>query len=221
MAHLGGSIDGLTAREAGLAACTVCARLGEPGTRCRTCGAALHSRRPRAAERALAWLLAGIVAYVPANLYPMLVTRTLGEEDRSTIIGGVILLAQSGSWFVALIVGVASVLVPIGKFIVIGMLLGAQRRGWALDPHRRMHLYEVTEFIGRWSMIDVFVVAILAALVQMDLVAAVEPGVAALAFALSVIFTMLSARALDPRAIWDGPPARPQSPRPHRREDRP
>jgi len=115
----------------------------------------------------------------------------------------VISLIEHGSWFVAIVVGVASVLVPIGKFIVISLLIASIRRAWQLNPHQRLRLYEITEFIGRWSMIDVFVVAILVALVQMDFIATVNPGIAAISFALSVIFTMLAAQSLDPRLIWD------------------
>ena len=148
-------------------------------------------------------MFAGIVFFIPANIYPMLITRTLGNEQQSTIIGGVIELVAYGSYFVAAVVGIASIAVPLGKFLVIGILLASIRRAWKLDPHQRLRLYEVTEFIGRWSMIDVFVVAILVALVQLDFVASVNPGVAAISFALSVIFTMLAAQSLDPRLIWD------------------
>ena len=148
-------------------------------------------------------MCAGIIFFIPANLYPMLITRTLGNEQQSTIIGGVFELIAYGSYFVAIVVGVASILVPLGKFLVIAVLLASIRRAWQLDPHQRLRLYEITEFIGRWSMIDVFVVAILVALVQLDFVASINPGVAAISFALSVIFTMLAAQSLDPRLIWD------------------
>ncbi len=193
----------LTAREAGLVACTTCGLLDHPRQTCQRCGAALHSREPLSYQRTLAWLIAGMVFFIPANLYPMLITNTFGSEQKSTIIGGVIELIEYGSYFVALVVGVASILVPLAKFAVIGLLLASIRRAWKLNPHQRLHLYEITEFIGRWSMIDVFVVAILAALIQLDFVASVNPGFAAVSFALSVIFTMLSAQSLDQRLIWD------------------
>jgi len=184
-------------------ACTVCGKLDRQRSHCLRCGAALHSRAPLSYQRTLAWLVTGIIFYIPANLYPMLITRTLGVEQKSTIIGGVIELYAHGSWFVATVVGVASVFVPVGKFIVIAVLLASIRRAWQLDPHQRLRLYEITEFIGRWSMIDVFVVAILVALVQLNFIATVNPGIAAISFAMSVIFTMLSAQALDQRLIWD------------------
>lgn len=194
---------GLTAREAGLVACTACGLVTHPDNVCSRCGAALYSRRPDSFQHTLAWLIAGMIFFIPANLYPMLITKTLGTEQKSTIVGGVIELFEYGSYFVAIVVGVASILVPLAKFAVIGMLLLSIRYSWPLDPHQRLHMYEVTEFIGRWSMIDVFVVAILVALVQLDFLASVNPGVAAFSFALSVIFTMLSAQSFDQRLIWD------------------
>ena len=155
-------------------------------------------------QRTWAWLLAGIIVYIPANIYPMLLTSTLLDKKESTILGGVIDLVDHGAYFVALIVFVASILIPIGKFLTIGYLSLAVERGKALNLHQRHYMLEVVEFIGRWSMIDVFVVAILSALVQFDAVATINPGIAAVSFALSVVFTMISAQSLDPRLIWDG-----------------
>lgn len=203
LAHSRKTYAGLTARKAGLISCTVCGRLDHPRETCVRCGSALHSREPLSYQRSLAFLIAGMIFFIPANLYPMLITRTLGSEQKSTIIGGVIDLVHYGSYFVAIVVGVASILIPLAKFAVIGMLLASIRKAWQTDPHQRLHLYEITEFIGRWSMIDVFVVAILVALVQLDFVASVNPGIAAISFALSVIFTMLAAQSLDQRLIWD------------------
>ncbi len=194
---------GLTARKAGLIACTTCGLVEHPREICQRCGAALHSRDPQSFQKTLAWLIAGMIFFIPANLYPMLITNTFGTEQKSTIIGGVIELIEYKSYFVALVVGVASIVVPLAKFAVIGLLLASIRGRWQSNPYQRLHLYEITEFIGRWSMIDVFVVAILAALIQLNFVASVNPGVAAISFALSVIFTMLSAQSLDQRLIWD------------------
>ncbi|GFE66072.1 hypothetical protein KIN_31460 [Litoreibacter roseus] len=144
----------------------------------------------------------GLIAYVPANTYPMLITSTVGDRQESTIMGGIIDLVEHGSYGVALIVFVASILVPVGKFIAIGYLAFCIPRRMQ-NPHSLLHLHEVVEFIGRWSMIDVFVVAILAALVQFDLIATINPGIAAVCFALSVVFTMVSAQSFDTRDIWD------------------
>lgn len=129
----------------------------------------------------------------------------MGEEE-STILGGVVELAQYGSWGIALIILIASVGIPIAKFLAISALAIGVSRGSARDPHKRLRLYEVVEFIGRWSMIDVFVVAVLAALVQLDTLAAINPGPAAVTFALSVVFTMLAAQSFDQRMIWDQMP---------------
>jgi paraquat-inducible protein A len=198
------SVPAVSAREAGLVGCPHCARVWPMATeRCGRCGQRLRSRDPRALSRVWAWWAAGLMAYIPANLYPMLVTRTLFGRSDNTIVGGAVELMLHGSWAVALVILFASVAIPISKFVAVGYLALAVQRGWRGSALRRMQLYELVEFIGRWSMIDVFVVAILASLVQLSVVATVNPGPAALAFALSVVFTMLAARSFDSRAIWD------------------
>jgi len=194
----------MTARAAGLVSCEGCGALAPMGTRtCARCHASLHSRRPNASQRVWAWLLAGIICYIPANLYPMLLTNTFGKVQSGTIVGGAIELFEYGAWFVAAVVILASVFIPVAKFGVIIVLMLGVRYGSGLSAHRRMQLYGATEFIGRWSMIDVFVVAILTALVQLGFVASIDPGPAAVCFALSVVFTMLAAQSFDPRSIWD------------------
>jgi paraquat-inducible protein A len=194
----------LTARRAGLVGCTRCGRVHGAGTvTCVRCGSALASRDDKSLQRVWAWLFAGIIAYVPANIYPMLLTSTFGKTRENTIVGGAIELFNHGSYGVALIIFVASVVIPIGKFIAIAYLSLSVRSPVVIRGHGRQRLYEVVEFIGRWSMIDVFVVAILTALVQLDFLASVKPGVAAASFALSVAFTMISAQNFDPRLIWD------------------
>jgi paraquat-inducible protein A len=127
----------------------------------------------------------------------------LGRTVDSNIIGGVVDLIHHGALFVAAVVFLASVVIPVGKFIVIGYLVYSIRYRVTLSQHRRTILYEVVEFIGRWSMVDVFVVAILAALVNLGFIVGFSPGTAAVFFALSVAFTMVSALSLDPRLIWD------------------
>ena len=163
----------------------------------------LYSRAPGSLQQVWGWWLAGLIMYVPANLYPMLRTTTLGHETANTIVGGAFELMHHGSYGVALIVFMASVMIPVGKFIAIGYLAVSVRRASAMRLHARQHLYEVVEFIGRWSMLDVFVVAILSALVQFKFVVSIHPGIAAVSFALSVAFTMLSAQSFDSRLIWD------------------
>jgi len=191
----------LTARRAGLRGCRTCGR-ANPATagRCGRCGTRLAATP--GLQAVWAWLIAGMVVYVPANLYPMLRTQTMGRTQDSTILGGVVDLVQAGFWGVGAIVFLASVVIPVGKFAAIGYLALAVHRRWPMQGHARQRLYDVVEFIGRWSMIDVFVVAILSALVQFNLAASVAPGIAAVSFALSVAFTMLAAQAFDPRLIW-------------------
>lgn len=200
----------LTARRAGLVACTTCCKVHHPReAHCLRCGSRLHSREPGSLQRVWAWWFAGLIMYIPANLYPMLRTATLGHESQSTIIGGIFELFAHHAYGVALIVFIASVIIPMGKFIAIAFLALSIRRASILSARSRLHLYEVVEFIGRWSMLDVFVVAILSALVQFEFVANVHPGIAAVSFALSVAFTMLSAQSFDPRLIWDADEADP------------
>lgn len=205
MAEAPGPLVRLTARDAGLVACRRCARVWPMGTpACGRCGSRLVSRDPRSLSRVWAWWLAGAMAYVPSQLWPMLETRTLFIVQEDTIISGAWELMASGNPGIAVVILVASVGIPLAKFFAIAFLALSARRGSSTPAALRMRLYEIVEYIGRWSMIDVFVVAILASLVQLNVVASIEPGPASLAFALSVIFTMLSAQAFDPRMIWDG-----------------
>lgn len=184
--------------------CMSCGKVHRAGaTRCARCGAALHAPDARSLQRVWAWLLAGLVVYVPANVYPMLRTTNLGKTTDNTILGGVVDLAQHGDYGVALIVFVASIVIPIGKFAAIAYLALAVSRRVRMGPTGRHITFVVVEFIGRWSMIDVFVVAILSSLVTLDFTATIRPGIAAVSFALSVAFTMISALSFDPRLIWD------------------
>lgn len=196
---------GVTAQQAGLARCNYCGslhRLSEDEL-CRKCAAPVHGRKPQSLQRTWAFWVVGLMAYIPANVYPIMLTKSLGGETSDTIVTGVISLAQSGSLFVAFVVLVASVVIPVTKFIVIaGLALSLQLR-WSMSKHSRQQLHTIIEFIGRWSMIDVFVVAVLAALIQLGAILTIEPGFGINAFALSVVFTMLSANSLDPRLIWD------------------
>ncbi len=194
----------LTARRAGLVGCRICGKVSAAGVpACPRCGTPLHSRAPASLQRVWAWLLVGLVCYLPANVLPMMTTTRLGSSLESTILGGVVELVRHGAYAVAAVVLVASLAIPVTKFLLIALLALSIQRRLPIAAHTRIRLYEAVEFVGRWSMIDVFVVAILAALIQMGFVAAVEPGPAAVFFALSVAFTMLSAQAIDPRLIWD------------------
>ena len=194
----------VTAKDLGLVGCRTCEKVYPMGTkRCARCGEKLISRDHRSLHKVWAWWIAGILAYIPANIYPMLITTTLFRDVESTIIGGAVELASYGAWGVAIVILVASVLIPALKFFAIAYLALSVSYGASMSASHRYVIYEVVEFIGRWSMIDVFVVAILSSLVQVSVVASINPGMAALAFALSVIFTMMAARSFDSRLIWD------------------
>lgn len=200
----------LTAREAGMIGCRACGLASAAGTQsCPRCGSRLAPVSTESLQAVWAWLFAGVAFYLPANIYPMLRTTLLGSTVDNTIVGGAIDLANHGNYGVALIVFVASVVIPVGKFLVIGWLAMRVRRDAQKTEFRRTRnlqarsrLYEIVDFIGRWSMIDVFVVAILAALIQMNFLATIKPGVAAVSFCASVVFTMLAAQAFDSRLIW-------------------
>ncbi len=169
---------------------------------CRRCKQRVYKDKNQSFQASLAYLITAIILYIPANLYPMLSTQTFGEKSTNTIIGGVISLWEHGSYPIALIILFASVFVPILKFILIGYLLISANRSkhnQDIDKHK---LFYITEIIGPWSMIDVFVVAILGALVHLSIVS-IEPGPAATAFALMVFFTLLSAISFDTRLIWE------------------
>lgn len=193
-----------TAHEVGLVACRVCGMLAPAGqSHCARCHGRMRPRDVQPLQKAWAWLLAGLIAYIPANIYPMLRTTQAFRTEESTIVGGVVDLIEYQAYGIAFIVFFASIVIPVGKFFVIGYLALVLSKPHRHDPHGLHLLYEVVEFIGRWSMIDVFVVAILTALVQFDVLATINPGVAAICFALSVVFTMFSAQSFDSRMIWD------------------
>lgn len=171
---------------------------------CPRCGAALHRRRPDSIVRAWALLVAALICYIPANLLPVMYTNMLGSGSDNTILQGVIEFWQSGSYGIALVIFIASVAVPCGKFLIIGLLLvTAQRRSrWA--TRERARLYRLVELVGYWSMLDVLVVAVVAALVKFQGLADIEPRAGILFFGGVVILTMLSAMQFDPRLTWDG-----------------
>jgi paraquat-inducible protein A len=193
-----------SAASRGLASCHVCYKLAPQALhRCPRCGAALHLRVPDSIQRTIALLITAVVLYVPANVLPIMTTAQLGRSEDSTILGGVVLLMEMGSYPVAIVIFIASVLVPIGKFVALGWLCWSVARRHATSHHQRTVLYRVTEFIGRWSMTDVFVVTILVALIHLGGLMRITPGVAAVAFGGVVIVTMLAAESFDPRLIWD------------------
>lgn len=196
------------ARQLGLVGCVACelvsvpAAADDPGF-CPRCGERLASRRPRSLQIASALLITAAICYVPANLLPVLKTTTLGSTENDTILEGVMLLYNSGSWPLALIVLVASVMIPLGKIAALAYLLLGVRRGGVGKGHDQARLYHIVEIIGRWSMLDVFVDAYTVALVQLQPMISVAPGPGIMFFAAVVVLTMLAAEYFDPRLIWD------------------
>jgi paraquat-inducible protein A len=170
---------------------------------CPRCGAHLHRRKPDSLARAWALMIAAVILYVPANLYPVMTVIYLGQGEPSTIMGGVIMLLHEGMVPVALLVFFASVMVPVLKIAGLTFLLVSVQKRSTWRPRQRTVLYRVIEGVGRWSMVDVFMIAILTALVKLGALASIEPGHGAVAFSGVVILTMVAAMSFDPKLIWD------------------
>ncbi len=193
-----------TAREAHLVACLTCGRLSPfKSTSCSRCGATLHSRKLKSRQRTWALLLTATVLYLPANLLPVMRVVSLGRTQSDTIMGGVFYFLRTGSWPLALLIFIASVVVPILKIIILAILLISERRRSSRWPEHRARLYRLTELVGRWSMVDIFVITLMVAMVELGSVATVTPGPGSVAFALMVFSTMLAVRCFDPRLVWD------------------
>jgi paraquat-inducible protein A len=194
--------------ELGLSLCRTCGLAvsrasPEAHQRCPRCQSRIEHRTPFSTEMTLAWLIAGIVLYIPANLLPVMHTSGLLGEADSTILGGILEFWQSGDWDIALLIFIASVAVPFTKFIAIGLLLLSVRNNSRWEQHQRTVLYRVVEFIGYWSMLDVIVVALTSALMQFQVLGTAEPRPGIAFFCAVVVVTMLSALSFDPRLIWD------------------
>ena len=192
------------AANVGLASCHLCTKvLSTDVETCPRCGSAVHQRKADSLQRCLALLLTASVLYVPANLLPIMYTESFGNTAGNTIMGGVFVLMDMGSYPIAAIIFIASILVPLGKMTILYYLLWTVKRGRIGGEQQRTNLYRLTEIIGKWSMIDVFVVAVLVALIQLQGLIVFLPGAAAVAFAGVVIVTILAAENFDPRLIWD------------------
>ena len=187
----------------GLQGCPICTTVGPAEKElCECCGARLHSGWDKSIQQTWAWLLTSAVLYIPANFLPIMYTRYLGKDTESTILGGVVTLWEHGSQPIAAVIFVASVLVPIGKMLVLAWLCVSVQLGSRFALMQKTKLYRITEFVGRWSMIDVYVVGILVALIQLGNIMTIRPGIAGVAFAAMVVTTMLAALAFDPRLLW-------------------
>jgi paraquat-inducible protein A len=191
-----------TAAARGLALCHSCGLVSPVALEnCPRCDAHLHLRTPQSLQRTIALTIASLVLYFPANMLPILKLDSITGAQANTIIGGVVQFWQSHDYPVAIIIFTASVMIPILKILSLTWLCLGARLG--RHPLAMTRLYRVTEFVGRWSMVDVFVVAILVAVVQLGSVITIHPGPAAVSFASVVVLTMLAAISFDPRLIWD------------------
>lgn len=187
--------------------CHECSLLvGAPGGghgSCPRCHAPLHRRKPNSLGRTWALLLAAVVLYVPANVLPVMTVTSLGRSQSDTIMSGVVYLLDHGQWPLAALIFFASVFVPLVKILALAFLAASVRRRSAWRPVDRTRLYRLTELIGRWSMVDIYVVTILVALVKLGNLASIEAGLGAVFFGAVVVITMIAAEGFDPRLIWD------------------
>jgi paraquat-inducible protein A len=199
-----------TALSAGLWRCPGCAAVcaapaAAERARCPRCDATLVARQTDSISRTWAWLLAATALYLPANLLPVTATTSLAGAQVDTIFSGIIYLWEDGSWVLACIVFIASIVVPVAKLLLLSLLLISVQNGHTGRRGLRTQVYRGLEIIGRWSMLDIFVVAMLASLVQVENLAELRPGPGAMAFGAVVVLTMLATRSFDPRLIWDTP----------------
>jgi paraquat-inducible protein A len=202
------SFPSLTAMRQGLMSCAACGLLCSSAARagaccCPRCGASLHMRKPHSVSRTWAFLIAAYILYIPANLLPIMETRSLLDDQEDTIMSGVIFLWTTGSWPLALVVFFASIVIPLLKLITLTALTISVQRKSTWQPHRRASLFRLIDLIGRWSMLDIYVLTVLVALVQMKSFATVNAGPGAISFGAVVVLTLFAANSFDPRFIWD------------------
>ena len=200
----------LTALELGLQSCETCGLLSRPAPAeaegcCPRCDEELHFRKPDSIQRTWAFLIGAAVCYVPANLLPVLTTTTAAGPESDTIMQGVVLLWSPTGWPLSLIVLIASIMIPSAKILALAYLLITVQRGSLRNNEQRVRLYRLVDLVGRWSMVDVFVDAFTAALVQLQPLMSVAPAPGLFFFAAVVVLTMLAVESFDPRLIWDSP----------------
>lgn len=196
-----------TALAQGLLRCHDCG-LVAPATaaliqHCSRCDAELHARTPNSMQRTAALLCSSFLLYIPANIFPIMHVTRFGASEEHTIIGGIIAFINSGMLPIALLVFVASILVPLLKMVGLAMLLWAVRRRWRRNLRFLTKIYRGIAFVGRWSMLDIFMISILVALVDLGGIGQIIAGPAATAFAAVVVLTMFAVNCFDPRLLWD------------------
>jgi paraquat-inducible protein A len=199
----------VTGRSLGLLMCLDCRAtvrdVKAPHSRCPRCHAPLHERKPHSLAVTTALVIGAAILYVPANVLPVMDTRTIFDDESDTIMSGVLVLLHSGSWPIAVLVFIASIVVPLLKILALTVLLYS---AWRRSPHRRLQrskLFRMVEFIGRWSMLDIYAISLLATLVQIQSFASIIVGWGAWAFGAVVVLTLLAAQTFDERLLWDAP----------------
>lgn len=196
-----------TARAAGLIACETCGLVSDPGhgrrPQCPRCGALLHHRKPDSLKRTWALLIAAAILYIPANLLPVMTTTTLFRTTSDTIMSGIVYFWKSGSPDLAILIFTVSIFIPIAKIGCLALLALAARRGVANGLRERAVMYRIVDFVGRWSMLDIFVVTMTVGMVRFRALATIDAEPGAAAFGAVVVLTMIAAHSFDPRLIWD------------------
>jgi len=190
-----------------MAGCHTCGQAVHVGkhthVECPRCGAEVHYRKTDSINRAWAFLIAAMIMYIPANTEPMMRTTSLGNTSADTILEGVLYFVTHGDWPIGLVIFAASVMLPLLKMIAIAYILISVQRGSATKKSEKTTLYKLAEILGKWSMLDIFVVGLMAGLVQLGALTTIAPGPACIAFAAVVILTMFAEMVFDPKLIWD------------------
>jgi paraquat-inducible protein A len=197
----------LGAARAGLLLCSACEMLNRPvpgaDIRCARCGGGLHWRKPGSLARAWAFLTAACILYIPANLMPVMESGSLFGSSSDTIMSGVRYLWNSGDWLIAAVIFLASIVFPGAKLVALAVLLSTAENRSKWRARQRARVYRMLDVVGRWSMTDIFVTAIVVALVQFKTIGVINPGPGATAFAAVVVLTLFASMSFDPRLIWD------------------
>jgi len=171
--------------------------------KCSRCSSKIQPRKPESFQRTWAFLTAALIFYIPANIYPIMTFSAFGNSRQDTIISGVNAFIKSGMWPLAFIVFTASIFVPLAKILGLIFILCSVKYDWKIFYTERTKLFFIVEFIGKWSMLDVFLISLLTSVVKLGNIAAVNPGPGITYFALVVLFTLFAAMTFDPRLIWD------------------
>lgn len=195
-----------TAKESGLSLCPKCNKVNKATQgrmQCSRCHGYFYARKPHSLQYTLAWNIAALLAFIPANYYPIMIIYSLGVPDESTILSGIGKFIEQGLYPIAIIIFTASIIVPLIKILGLFMLVYKASTGVRLKPNRHSKIYHILEYLGPWSMLDVFVVALLVAVVELGFVTSVAAGPAINYFTITVVFTMIAANSFDARLLWD------------------